>query len=692
MIQRISELRDYIINKKHHIFRQTLSESELKKVIEIIRNPEDSYMKRVANRLILFLDMEKPVILPDEKICFLRTIRELPDIYTEKEWDFIKNTHYIHEKGKVCNISSDYAVTLALGLENRREEALMALSKCKDDEDREGIEFLECVINIIDAVERLADRYSVEAEASQKLDLAAILKRVVRYGAHTFYEALQFFRILHYTLWCAGNYHNTVGRFDQYMYPYLKADLDTGRINEDTAFELLEEFFLSFNRDSDLYPGMQQGDNGQSLVLGGIDIEGNEAYNKLSEMCLKASLELKVIDPKINLRVSSKTPIEVYNLGTLLTKQGLGFPQYSNDDIVIPGLLEKGYELKDAKDYVVAACWEFIIPGLGMDIPNIGALPFAGVVRKCIDINLRKSKNFDEFMEYIRSEVYSEINAITDSFNNIYLEPAPFQSILMDDCIRNAIDISKGSKYNNFGLHGTGLSTAADSLAVIKKYLFEEHTVSSEELLEMLDNNFIGREEFYQKFRYDAPKMGNNDDYVDNIASTLLNIFADSLEDKRNERGGCYRAGTGSAMYYIWHAKMLGATPDGRKKDEPLSANYSPSIYARLKGPVSVIRSFTKPDLKRVINGGPLTLEIHDTVFRNEESIEKVAMLVKSFIDYGGHQLQLNAVNKETLLQAQQKPEEYRNLIVRVWGWSAYFVELDKEYQDHIIRRIEFAI
>ena len=145
-------------------------------------------------------------------------------------------------------------------------------------------------------------------------------------------------------------------------------------------------------------------------------------------------------------------------------------------------------------------------------------------------------------------------------------------------------------------------------------------------------------------------------------------------------------------MYYLWHAKDVGASPDGRKKGEPLSANYSPALRVKTKGPVSIIKSFTKPDLTQVINGGPLTLELHDSVFRNAESIQKVAMLVKSYVDMGGHQLQLNTVNRETLLQAQQHPEQHRNVIVRVWGWSGYFVELDKEYQDHIIQRAELKI
>ena len=188
------------------------------------------------------------------------------------------------------------------------------------------------------------------------------------------------------------------------------------------------------------------------------------------------------------------------------------------------------------------------------------------------------------------------------------------------------------------------------------------------------------------------PKMGDDENSVDDLAVWLLDTFADALQGRRNERGGIFRAGTGSAMYYIWHSKDMPATPDGRHAGEGIACNYSPSLFARCPGPVSIIKSFSKPHLSRAINGGPLTLELHDTLFRTAESTQKVAMLVKSFMDMGGHQLQLNAVNRDTLLDAQKHPENYRNLIVRVWGWSGYFVELDKEYQDHIIQRMELQI
>jgi formate C-acetyltransferase len=198
--------------------------------------------------------------------------------------------------------------------------------------------------------------------------------------------------------------------------------MEKGILDWDSALELLEEFFISFNKDSDLYPGVQQGDNGQSLVLGGMDRDGNDAYNILSEMCLVASRELKLIDPKINLRVSKSTKAEVYRLGTELTKEGLGFPQYSNDDVVIPGLTALGYSLEDARNYVVAACWEFIIPKCGGDVANIAALSFPKVVDYALHKHLKKSGSFDKFLMKINDEIKIECDRITSKLKDLLYE------------------------------------------------------------------------------------------------------------------------------------------------------------------------------------------------------------------------------------------------------------------------------
>lgn len=688
MNQRIENLRKYILDKKHHQFRRVVDELNIRNLSDSFAHDNVDFVKRSAVCLAALLEKEIPVILPDEKIVLTRTISEIPDIFTKEEWDEIKRTHYIHERGTVCNISPDYATTIRVGLGARKKEIEERL---KDVDDKEGTVFLQSLLTCISALQSFIGKYERLAREQKDYDTAEVLKNIRSDGANSLREALQLLRILHFALWEAGNYHNTLGHFDQYIYPYYKKDIDEGVLTKEEAFDLIEEFFLVCNKDSDLYPGMQQGDNGQSIVLGGRNANGDVLFNELSEVCLKASYELELIDPKINIRVDKNTPDKVFELGSWLTQKGLGFPQYSNDDVVIPGLLRKGYEKEDAYNYVVAACWEFIIPKCALDIPNIDGLSLIQCVKECLGA-LETCDSYDFFYQLVEQKMQAKVDEICEKHKNLFIVPSPMMSLLMDGTVSRARDISGGAKYNNYGIHGTGIATAVDSLAAIKKYYFEEKSMSHKALLDALNDDFANQPDLEKMLRVDAPKMGQDDDYADSIAIALLDSFDKVLKDKLNERGGQYRTGTGTAMYYISHATNLGATPDGRKAEEMIPANYSPTLFIKQKGPISVIKSFTKPHLINVINGGPLTLEFDQSVFNNSESVKKLGMLVKTYVTLGGHQLQLNTVSREKLLDAKKHPENHKQLIVRVWGWSGYFVELDECYQDHVINRIEFGI
>ena len=658
------ELLNYIVNREHHKYRRDFDVDLASQFKAEGLSPKE----RMTRRFEILSREETPVFLPDEKICFVRTIKNIPDCFTEDEWAEFKEKYYIHELGYMSNLSPDYETVIKVGLVEMRKNA-----------DEYGK-------RVIDAIFDLTDRYREAAIKEGKDEIAKILERVPRYGATSFREALQSFRIIHFSLWLEGNYHNTVGRFDKYMYPYLKADMEKELYTEESALEMVEDFFLSFNKDSDMYVGVQQGDNGQSMALGGMDENGNEVFNLLSELCLKASKNLLLIDPKINLRVNKNTPMRIYELGSELTKAGLGFPQYSNDDVVVDGLVKLGYDLEDARNYVTAACWEFIIPAVGGDVDNIGAMSFPKVVDICLHRDLVNCETFDDFMVKIREEIHTQCDEICAQFDNLWFVPSPFMNVMMRGGIYD------GCKYNSFGIHGTGIATATDSLAVIEKYVYGDKSISKTDLIEAVDSNFEKHSEILPIVRYEAPKMGNDIDEVDKHAVVLLDMFADELDGRVNCRGGIYRAGAGSAMFYLWHADEIGASPDGRLKGEAFGTNYSASLIAKINGPVSVIKSFTKPHLARAINGGPLTLEFASSMFKDEESVKKVAALVKAYVDMGGHQMQLNAVNTELMKDAQEHPDKHRQLVVRIWGWSAYFVELDKEYQDHVLSRQQYTV
>lgn len=623
--------------------------------------------ERQTHRFELLCRLEEPTFLAGEQIAFIRTCGKLPPIYTPREAEARlqkKQKEFIFGSGVFTNLTVDYAKILKTGF--------LPL--------KEGADPHSC--RVLDALMALAERYRLAAAEQGLNEIADTLAQVPARGARSFREALQLVRIVNFGLWLEGNTHNTLGRFDQYMMPYLQKDLDEGRLDREAALELVEEFFLSLNRDNDLYPGVQQGDNGQSLMLAGRTKEGHYGFNLLSELCLLASKELKIIDPKINIRVDRNTPEEVFTLCSELTKAGLGFPQYSNDDIVIPALIRWGYDPEDAVDYTVAACWEFIIPAVACDVPNISALSLPQVVDLALD-QLPGCKTMEEFLAVVRQELHR----LCDNKTQINLK-----SFIDSPFLERLMDWKDGTpKYQNFGMHGVGLANAADSLAAIDAHVFRG-ALSPKRLVDGVRSNFEKDPELLHLLRYESPKLGCDEPLADHYLCYLTDIFAEDLEARTNCLGGCWRPGTGSAMYYLRMPREIGASPDGRRAGEPLSANYSVSLFARPEGPFSVLRSMTAPDLKRICNGGPLTLEFHQSLFRHPDSCKKLGQFVKKFIEMGGHQLQLNAVNSETLKDAQQHPEQYPQLIVRIWGWSAYFTELDRSFRDHVIARQEYSL
>ncbi len=363
---------------EHHSARQVapidvLAECEAKDL---------SWPRRVARLVRRQCEAEQIVIAPDEQIVFTRTLPAVPPIYNSEDWARLTAGRTLHELGPVSNICADWSLLLSQGLLGRKQVALESRERLAGDPS--AVEFLDCAIETIDAVIGLAARYANQAQSMGRDDLAEILENVPAHPARTFHEALQSLRLGHAVVWLGGNYHVGLGRFDQYMWPYLKADLSTGRLTNQEAEDLLAEFFISLNKDSDLYPGVQQGDNGQTLTLGGVTPIGDSAVNELTYMVLRVAREVAMIDPKINLRIYAQTDLDLLSLATELTRIGLGFPQYSNDDVVIPALAAHGYEVEDARDYVVAACWEFIIPGRGMEVVNTGAVSFPAAVDQAL--------------------------------------------------------------------------------------------------------------------------------------------------------------------------------------------------------------------------------------------------------------------------------------------------------------------
>jgi formate C-acetyltransferase len=692
---RVMALRRAIADGEHKRFRTT----PVPDVAAACDRENLDWPHRAARLTQIMCESEKPVILPGEKIAFTRTISAVPLYYSHEQWKQLFHGHAMHESGVISNICADWAMVLEQGLATRKKVV-------QERYAREGGEKLrglsETVSTAIDAVLDLADRYRQEAMRLGETEMAETLAAVPAGPARTYRQAIQSLKFVHSALWLSGHYHVGLGRFDQYMWKFAERDVASGLLTWNDVADLTAEFFVSLNKDSDLYPGIQQGDNGQSLMLGGVGADGALSINRLTAIALEVTKRIRLIDPKINLRVTADTPRNILLKAAELTKIGLGFPQYSNDEVIIPGLTAMGFDLVDARNYSVAACWEFIIPGSGMDVVNIGAVSFPHAADAGIRGALAEGARFDRAIELCRDDIEAQVARMVAIKKNIILPPAPFYSTLMTDQLEKRGDLSEGAKYNNLGMHGSGSANAADALAAVKRYVFDEQSVAPDRLIAAMDGNFAGEDELFARLRSEAPKTGNNEDEVDVILRVLFDHFADACAryNPINERWQRLRPGTGSAMYYVWLARgqegmiepAVGATADGRKRGDFFSSSLAPAQGVRVSGPFGILQSFAKIDYGRVVNGGPITLELSDSVFRTAESIGKVADLIMLFQKLGCQQLQLNTLNIEDLKDAKVHPERHRNLIVRVWGWSGYFCELSEEYQDHIIRRHMLAV
>lgn len=672
LTDRLQKLRDFTQSRSFRGYRTAPPRIRV--------SPDGAEACRNVNLFAARCLAEKPIVLPNERIAFMRSRTNL--VGFSKVWTLGRLVRAIRRRiARFCpliasavygapigNVCPDYGMLLQGGL-----NGLKGVDRWRDKS--------------IDALLELTDRYANEAERVGNKEIAAMLRHVPGGKPRSFHEALQAVRIVSSALYLDGSYQCGFGRMDQFLWPFYRHDVDSGVLTKEQALELIEEFFISLNRDADLYYGVQQGDNGQSIMLGGCVPEtGASAVNELTYLFLEAAREVKLIDPKINLRVDRNTPCDLLELGSSLTKCALGFPQYSNDEVVIPALVAKGYALEDARNYTVAACWEFIIPGKGMEIVNLGAVSFPYAV----DSALREEVASGAFNESsFRSRIALNIR---NQIENILSKRKPrFGHFPFTEAF-----FSRDIKYRNIGIHGAGSANAADALAAILATFGESGIEGLKELIAAQDVDFNGFGGLHQHVLEEMPKVGNADPVVDQELKFLFDSFANEAESVDSR----IRPGSGSAQFYVWLAEegtgegiepTVGATSDGRHRNAPLASSLAPSHEARVNGVLSVFKSFSNIDYKRIMNGGPVTIELSHTVFNTSEGEIKLAQLIRYFVKLGCQQLQLNVLDVAELEDAMAHPERHRNLIVRVWGWSGYFCELAPEFQRQIIGRHRYG-
>ena len=414
-------------------------------------------------------------------------------------------------------------------------------------------------------------------------------------------------------------------------------------------------------------------------------------------MCLDATDRLDLIDPKISVRVHDGTPEKFMRAFCELIRKGEYQPGIYNDKAIIPALMRTGIPLEDARDYTNDGCSEILVQGK----TNPWAFEANILMLKCVERavqGLEEYGNFDELMAAVKEEISLATKMVISNVNLLQagapkISPNPLISATVIGCLEKNMDLTEGGAvYNSSAVCASGVADAADSLAAVKKLVFEEGTVDKRELLEALRDDFEGKERLRLMLLNRAPKFGNDDEYVDSIAAELVEHASQEVTKHGNPRGGHYNLGIFSYGNYISHGIVTGATPDGRKAGTGISPNFSPAPGRDMKGPFAVFRSTTRVNQQLTANGTALDLALHPSALRGPEGVEKLMALVRAFMKLGGIQVQFNIIDAEVLKAAKAEPEKYRNLTVRLWGFPAYFVRLPREFQDHLIARTDHPI
>ena len=675
----------------------------------------------------------------------------------------------------VGHVTVKYWEVLEIGYEGIMAKAQAELDKCNvgDGDYAERSRFLEAVIMSCQAVIDYADRYAKLAlEMAEKctdpqrkaelLVIASNCSKVPAKGATNFWEACQSFWFVQQLLQMESSGHSiSPGRFDQYMYPYYKKDIESGAITRTAAQELLDCIWVKLNdlnkvRDAASAEGFAGYSLFQNLIVGGQDKDGNDVTNDLSFMCIEASMHVHLPAPSLSIRVWNGSPHDLLIKAAELTRTGIGLPAYYNDEVIIPALQNRGLSLADAREYNIIGCVEpqkagktegwhdaaffnmcrplELVFANGMDQGEMVGIPTGDVT---------KMETFDEFYDAYKKQMEYCISLLVNADNAIDVAhakrcPLPFLSSMIDDCIKRGKTVQEGGAVYNFtGPQGFGIANMADSLYAIRQLVYQEKKFTMEELKEALAWNYgkgldeqsvrdittgILREMTESGAKVDAdtaaavlksvmnaqmspekmaryqeihdmiaevPKFGNDLPEVDYFARDVAYTYTRPLQNFKNPRGGQYQAGLYPVSANVPLGGQTGATPDGRYAHTPVADGVSPSAGKDVNGPTAAASSVAKLDHFIVSNGTLFNQKFHPSALSGREGLEKFVALIRSYFDQKGMHMQFNVVSRETLLDAQAHPENYKHLVVRVAGYSALFTTLSKSLQDDIIRRTE---
>lgn len=711
-----------------------------------------------------------------------KTTSDLATSYMKPETlDAIK--HNIFTPGNyfyngVGHVTVNYGEVLKIGFGGIVKKAKTELEKLdlRDADASQKRIFLEAVIETFEAGITYAKRYSdLASSMAQKctdpkrreelLTIAKNCARVPENGAESFYEACQSFWFVQLLIQTESNGHSiSPGRFDVYMYPYFKKDLDKGIITRESAQELVDCVWVKLNdlnkcRDAASAEGFAGYSMFQNLCVGGQDKNGEDTTNDMSFMCINASMNTKLPQPSLSMRVWNKTPHELLIKAARLTRTGCGLPAYYNDEVIIPALISRGLTLEDAREYNIIGCVEPQKSGktdgwhdaafFNMCRPL--ELVFSNGVDEGKQISIKTGEvenmqSFDEVYDAYKAQMDYNIALMADADNAIDLAhmqrcPLPFLSGMIEDCIGKGKSVQEGGAVYNFtGPQGFGISNVADGLYAIKKLVFDEKKITLSELKNALKNNFgkdetnnedvknitigvvkaliekgieVSKEQIANIYknvsaeskvtgnagggRYqeiyrmieEVPKFGNDIAEVDAFARDVAYTYTKPVEQYKNPRGGIFHAGLYPVSANVPLGAQTGATPDGRYAYTPVADGVSPAAGRDINGPTASANSVAKLDHFIASNGTLFNMKFHPSALEGTSGLESFVALLRGYFDQKGMHVQFNVVSRETLRDAQLHPENYKNLIVRVAGYSALFTTLSKSLQDDIIERTE---
>ena len=608
---------------------------------------------------------------------------------------FLDEFKNLSEEGHIIdNISIDYSRVLKTSVYEYNELYFHPKSGRGFARDLSS-DFIKNQLDTLDGIELLIYRIIKKLRNSnhnERAKFARYFENMIDKPAEHFEEALQ--RILFYNqlLWQTGHGLNGLGRLDKILEDYYFDDLNTGFITQEEIYELIKSFLKTLHTYYWYKSAALMGDTGQVIVLGGkYDDEYGEYYfyNDLTYMFIQAIKELQLPDPKVLLRVSDETPRDLIELSLETINTGIGSPLFSNDEVVIDKMIEFGYDKEDANNYVVSACWEPSAVGKGFEQNNINFISFLkplnevfdGETEQFLDNILSFDELFNSYKYYLKKDA-DELIAILD---DIEWNNDPMLSLFIDDCNDRNMDISQGgAKYNHYGITTVGLANTVNSLYALKKLVFEERKYSLNELNKIRKNNF--KKDKHQSVLNDLknvkPRFGMDDDEILDISQEIVQFLEDCFKDYTNKFGGKIKFGL-SAPSYISAGEEISASFDGRKAGEPLSTHISLDTN---KDFTEVLRFASKLDYGGAkFNGNVVDLMLAPNFIKNHS--DKFTDFIYSSIKLGFFQMQMNVVDSKTLIEAKENPESHPNLIVRVWGFSAYFNDLPEEYQDLLISR-----